>query len=104
MKLVRPADIGIFGSSAGGGMVLSMVQRAQREGLPLPGVVMAGTPWADLSKTGDSYFTNAGVDNMSLTKVLWRKRRNSMPTAGTSKIRCFRPYMVISLRSLPPCW
>lgn len=43
-------------------MVLSLVQRARREGLPLPGAVMSGSPWSDLSKTGDSYYTNDGVD------------------------------------------
>jgi monoterpene epsilon-lactone hydrolase len=61
-KLARPANIGVFGSSVGGGMVLSLVQRAIREGLPLPGAVVSGSPWSDLSKTGDSYFANDGVD------------------------------------------
>jgi acetyl esterase/lipase len=28
---------------------------------------MAGTPWADLTKTGDSYFTNEYVDNTLCT-------------------------------------
>jgi len=61
-KLARPENIGVFGSSVGGSMVLSLVQRAKREGLPLPGAVMSGSPWSDLSKTGDSYYTNDGVD------------------------------------------
>ncbi len=62
IQLTKPADMGVFGSSVGGSMVLSLVQRAKREGLPLPGAVMSGTPWSDLSKTGDSYYTNDGVD------------------------------------------
>jgi epsilon-lactone hydrolase len=49
----RKGGLAVFGSSAGGGLVLSLIQRARRE----------GTPWSDLSKTGDSYYTNAGVDN-----------------------------------------
>jgi acetyl esterase/lipase len=57
-----PASLGLFGTSAGGGMALALVQRAKQEGLPLPAAIMAGTPWSDLSKTGDSYFTNDGVD------------------------------------------
>jgi monoterpene epsilon-lactone hydrolase len=61
IKLVKPGNIGMFGTSAGGGLVLSLVQRAQREGVPLPGAIVAGTPWSDLSKTGDSYYTNAGL-------------------------------------------
>jgi len=67
VKLKNPANIAVFGSSAGGGMVLSLVQRAKKDGLPLPGAVMSGSPWSDLSKTGDSYYTNAGVDNTLVT-------------------------------------
>jgi monoterpene epsilon-lactone hydrolase len=67
VKLVKPAHSAIFGISSGGGMVLSLVQRAKRERLPLPAAIMAGTPWSDLSKTGDSYFTNAGIDNVVVT-------------------------------------
>ncbi len=33
----------------------------------MPGALFAGTPWADLTKTGDSYFTNEGVDNILVT-------------------------------------
>jgi epsilon-lactone hydrolase len=62
IKLAKPGNIAAFGSSVGGSMVLSLVQRAKKEGLPLPGAVMSGTPWSDLSKTGDSYYTNDGVD------------------------------------------
>ncbi len=62
IKLDRPENIAVFGSSVGGSMVLSLVQRAKAEGLPLPGAVMSGTPFSDLSKTGDTYFSNDGVD------------------------------------------
>jgi acetyl esterase/lipase len=58
-----PSRIALFGFSSGGGMALSLVQRLRDEGLPLPAALMVGTPWSDLSKTGDSYFANAGVDN-----------------------------------------
>ncbi len=62
-KLARPAKVAIFGTSTGGGMTLAMVQRAKEEGLPLPAAIAPGTPWSDLTKTGDSYFTNESVDN-----------------------------------------
>jgi monoterpene epsilon-lactone hydrolase len=71
IQLTRPADLGVFGSSVGGNMVLSLVQRAKREGLPLPGAVMSGTPWSDLSKTGDSYYTNDGVDGTLSYDAFW---------------------------------
>jgi monoterpene epsilon-lactone hydrolase len=63
VKRVKPARIGLFGTSTGGGMTLLMVQRAKAEGLPLPAAIAPGTPWSDLTKTGDSYFTNEAIDN-----------------------------------------
>lgn len=63
VNTTHPANIVLNGSSAGGGLALSMIQRALREGLPLPAALIVGTPWSDLSKTGDSYYTNEGVDN-----------------------------------------
>ena len=58
-----PARMALFGTSAGGGLTMATVIRLGELGLPLPGVLFMGTPWTDLSKTGDTYFTNEGVDN-----------------------------------------
>lgn len=67
-----PADkIGVFGTSTGGGMTLILALRAGAEGLPLPAALAAGTPWTDLTKTGDSYFTNEGVDNVLVSYEGW---------------------------------
>jgi acetyl esterase/lipase len=57
-------NVGIFGTSAGGGLTLAMVLRAKQERLPLPGAIAPGTPWSDMTKTGDSYFSNEMVDNV----------------------------------------
>ncbi len=62
LKSTEPGNIAIFGSSAGGGLAAAVTLAARDQGLPLPGAVVMHTPWADLSKTGDSYFTNEGVD------------------------------------------
>ncbi|MBP3729843.1 MAG: alpha/beta hydrolase [Mailhella sp.] len=64
LKEYKPESIGVFGTSTGGGMTLVLPLRARKDGLPLPGALAAGTPWSDLNKTGDSYFTNAGTDNV----------------------------------------
>jgi epsilon-lactone hydrolase len=63
-KSRNPANIGLFGTSTGGGMTLALVLKLKELKLPLPGAIMAGTPWADLTKTGDTYFTNEFVDNV----------------------------------------
>jgi monoterpene epsilon-lactone hydrolase len=59
-----PSRVGLFGTSAGGGLTLATVLRLKELRLPLPGALMAGTPWTDLTQTGDSYFTNEFVDNV----------------------------------------
>jgi acetyl esterase/lipase len=55
-------NIAIFGTSAGGGLAAAVTLAARDAGLPMPAAVIMHTPWADLSKTGDSYFTNDRVD------------------------------------------
>jgi len=64
LKTTKPEYIGIFGTSAGGSLTLTTLLRAKMEDLPMPGAIAPGTPTVDLSKTGDTLFTNAGVDNV----------------------------------------
>ncbi len=59
----HPRRLGIFGTSTGGGMTLALIHRCKRKNLKLPAAVWAGTPWSDLTRTGDSYFTNEFVDS-----------------------------------------
>jgi monoterpene epsilon-lactone hydrolase len=63
-KTADPKNMAIFGSSAGGALTLSMVLRAKRDGLPLPAAIAPGTPMSDLTGSGDSFKTNAMVDNV----------------------------------------
>jgi monoterpene epsilon-lactone hydrolase len=56
------ASIAMGGSSAGGNITLCSVQRLIEQGLRPPGALFVGTPAVDLTKTGDSRFTNEGVD------------------------------------------
>ena len=64
VKTAAPKNIAIFGSSAGGALTLSMVLRAKQDGLPLPGAIAPGTPMSDLTGSGDTFQTNAMVDNV----------------------------------------
>ena len=61
---LKAKNVGIFGTSTGGGMTLAMVLRAKMEHLPLPGAIAPGTPWSDMTKTGDSFYANEMVDNV----------------------------------------
>lgn len=62
-----PSALALGGTSAGGGLTLASVLKFMELGLPLPGALFAGTPWADLTRTGDSFFTNEGADHILVT-------------------------------------
>jgi epsilon-lactone hydrolase len=64
-KLVQsfgPQNVVVFGGSAGGNLALSMLLRANAEGLPMPAALGLSSPAADLTRTGDSSFANQGRD------------------------------------------
>jgi len=67
LKIHKPAEIAIGGTSAGGGLALAGVHQFKTLELPVPGAIYAGTPWADLTKTGDTLFTNEGIDRVLVT-------------------------------------
>ncbi len=64
LKMQKPRNMAIFGTSTGGGMTLAMILRAKQEHLPLPAAIAPGTPWSDLTETGDTYKTNEWLDNI----------------------------------------
>ena len=59
-----PRRIAVEGTSTGGGLTLALMLRLKAEGLPLPGAIAPGSPWSDLTETGDSYKTNEWIDNV----------------------------------------
>ena len=64
VKTTDPKNTAIFGSSAGGALTLSMVLRAKQDKLPLPAAIAPGTPMSDLTNAGDTFRTNAMLDNV----------------------------------------
>lgn len=68
LKSTPAQKIGIFGTSAGGSLIFTTLLRAKMENMPMPGAIAPGTPTVDLTKTGDSLFTNAMVDNVLVTQ------------------------------------
>lgn len=67
LAMQPPQNMAIFGTSTGGAMTLSMVLRARDEGLPLPAAIACGSPFSDLTETGDSYKTNEWLDNIEIS-------------------------------------
>jgi monoterpene epsilon-lactone hydrolase len=67
LKTHDAKHMAVFGSSAGGALTLETVLRAKQLGLPLPAAIAPGTPMADLTGAGDSFITNAMVDNVLIS-------------------------------------
>jgi epsilon-lactone hydrolase len=61
---IPATSVALDGDSAGGGLVLSLLQRARDEGLPLPACAVCVSPWTDLAGAGRSRYGNAGRDPM----------------------------------------
>ena len=59
-----PGEIIVGGGSAGANLAAALVLRLRDEGLPLPAAVFLGSPEVDLTESGDSFRTNAGIDGM----------------------------------------
>jgi acetyl esterase/lipase len=54
LKSHKPGDIAMFGDSAGGALVMSTVLKLRDDNIAMPAVLGLISPWADISKTGDS--------------------------------------------------
>ncbi len=67
LKTYPPGSIALGGTSSGGGLTLAAVHKFKALGLPLPAALYAGTPWSDLTRTGDSYYINEGIDHKLVT-------------------------------------
>lgn len=68
LKTNDAKHLAVFGTSAGGALVLEMMLKAKQDGLPMPGAIAPGTPMSDVTKTGDSFYTNELVDNVLVSR------------------------------------
>jgi epsilon-lactone hydrolase len=64
IKTIDSKNVAIFGSSAGGALTLEILLKARQDGVPLPGAIAPGTPMSDVTKVGDTFVTNAMLDNV----------------------------------------
>lgn len=68
-KSYEPSQITLCGESAGGGLCFALCLRLQEENLPLPGGIVAISPWVDLTHTAPSHRENRERDP-SLTREM----------------------------------
>ncbi|MEV5607447.1 alpha/beta hydrolase [Streptomyces sp. NPDC052225] len=57
-----PSAIAFAGDSAGGGLAVTTCLAARDAGLPVPAAIVAFSPGLDMTRTGESMDTKAGVD------------------------------------------
>lgn len=64
-----PKQIALCGESAGGGLCYALCLRLRDMDIPLPGGVIAISPWTDMTMSGSSYMENRDIDP-SMTREL----------------------------------
>jgi len=67
IKTLPAQKIAVFGTSTGGALTMALVLRARQEGLPLPAAIAPGSPWSDMTKTGDTFYSHELVDNFQVS-------------------------------------
>jgi acetyl esterase/lipase len=67
---IAPADITTIGDSAGGNLAIAVPLALREQGRPLPGQVIAFSPWVDMENAGESLKTNAGTDALVTEALL----------------------------------
>lgn len=61
-KGYAPEHIALCGESAGGGLCYSLCIKLKELDIPLPGSILAISPWTDLTASGNSYEENREID------------------------------------------
>ncbi|MBW0089593.1 alpha/beta hydrolase [Pseudonocardia sp. KRD-184] len=67
---VAPAGITTIGDSAGGNLAVAVALSLREQGLPLPGRVVAFSPWLDMENTGTTLVTNDATDALITVPLL----------------------------------
>ena len=68
IKTTPPKRVAVFGLSAGGALTLEAMLKAKQLNLPMPAAIGVGTPMADATKVGDSFYINEGIDNLQVSR------------------------------------
>lgn len=67
---VAPGSITTIGDSAGGNLAVAVALSLREQGLPLPGRVIAFSPWLDMENTGETLVSNAATDALVSVPLL----------------------------------
>ncbi|RRO18784.1 alpha/beta hydrolase [Saccharopolyspora rhizosphaerae] len=67
---IAPQDITTIGDSAGGNLAVAIPLALRARGLPLPGQVIAFSPWLDMENSGETLVTNDATDALITVALL----------------------------------
>ncbi len=68
LKEYNAKNIAIYGDSAGGGLAAGSILKMRDQNITLPAVVVLWSPWTDIDRIGDSYYTLADNDPLLLSE------------------------------------
>lgn len=94
----EPNNIYLFGESAGGGLLFSLCLKLKELRIPLPALIIAISPWVDLTLSGSSYKKNENVDP---TLTYFGLERGASLYAQGSKEAAYVSPMFGDLRNMP---
>ncbi len=96
----EPARIFLAGDSAGGGLAVATAIAARDRGLPVCGGIVAISPWADLTCSGESMTSRAAVDIICTRSGLLEMAHIYLQ--GADPAQPLASPALADLRSLPP--
>jgi acetyl esterase/lipase len=67
---IAPADITTIGDSAGGNLAIAIPLALREQGRPVPGAVIAFSPWLDMENSGETLVTNDATDALITEPLL----------------------------------
>ncbi|MEO2132350.1 MAG: alpha/beta hydrolase [Microbacterium sp.] len=67
---IRPEDITTIGDSAGGNLAIAIPLALREKGFPMPGHVIAFSPWLDMENAGETLVTNDATDALITVPLL----------------------------------
>lgn len=77
VKQYGAENIVVLGNSSGAALGFALSLRALHDKIEVPAAIIAGSPWADIDKIGDTYFTHDGIDNaLGTYEGLLREAKN----------------------------
>jgi monoterpene epsilon-lactone hydrolase len=67
---IAAQDITTIGDSAGGNLAVAIPLALREKGMPLPGRVIAFSPWLDMENSGETLLTNSATDALISVPLL----------------------------------